>query len=390
MKPTLLYLITQDSWGGAQRYVYDLATHLYQDYRVVIGIGGDACLPHGLHERIQTFNAMHGSAIELVQIPHLVRPLSPIDDLRALYEIRKIYKKLKPTVVHLNSSKAGILGSIASMRTTISTVYTVHGWVFREPLSRVRAGFYQLSEQLTRYCKDAFIVLSEEEKTIGEKMLHIPEKKMTIIPLGIEEKNTYHSASDARKKLGIESSDTRIHLGVIANFFATKGLNTLVEALRIVSTKQTVHPYHVHLIGDGPTREWLESKIKEYRLETVLTLHGFIPEAETLIRAFDLFLIPSLKEGLPYALLESVHMGIPVIATEVGGIPSFAVLSRGNIQLVPPNNPHAQAIAIIDALSRSRDVRTTTAKSQLPPVFSLSHMITKTTTLYTDIITRGV
>src|SRR3989338_10235564 len=99
-KPKLLYVITQGAWGGAQKFVFDLATSLADDFDVIVAVGE----PKGAQD-LQTRITYHVSRIKMIQLQHLERRILPIHDILAVLELRKLFKKLKPSIIHLNSSK---------------------------------------------------------------------------------------------------------------------------------------------------------------------------------------------------------------------------------------------------------------------------------------------
>jgi len=107
-KLKILYIITQGEWGGAQRYVFDLVNNLADIFDITIAIGeidGDQALKSKVKSQ--------KSKVKIVELKHLVRNISPVHDVLAIFELKKLYKTLKPDIIHLNSSKAGIIGSLA-------------------------------------------------------------------------------------------------------------------------------------------------------------------------------------------------------------------------------------------------------------------------------------
>ncbi len=388
MKPRILYIITQDTWGGAQRYVFDLATTLSKEFDISIAIGNSE-EPFGLGEQIHSYTEKNpGTHIEIIKLHHLKRKISPISDICAIKEIKNLYQKQQPHLVHLNSSKAGVIGSLAARGLHIPIIYTVHGWAFKEHISRIQKWIYAYSEKLTAQTKSKLIVLSEEEKNDAITILNIPTKKLEVIPLGISQEK-FHTQTEARKILGIENSSAIIHIGVIANFFPAKGIDTLLNALYILSKNKFSISYRLHSIGDGPLRNQLETNIKKYNLQKIVTLHGFIPDAEKLISAFDLCIIPSHKEGLPYTLIQCMKSGVPVITTNVGGIPSFAKENRGNITLVHPSNASELAQAIQNGLTHlSLEDKDEKKGALLPIQYTLGHMVEHTKKLYEELIPK--
>ena len=109
IKPKLLYVITQGQWGGAQKYVYDLSLALREEFEIIVAVGEPNDKPD-LQNRLKKAN------LSYIQLRHLRRAISPWHDLLAIFELRGLYRKLKPSIVHLNSSKAGILGSLAAYK----------------------------------------------------------------------------------------------------------------------------------------------------------------------------------------------------------------------------------------------------------------------------------
>ncbi len=127
-KQKILYVITQGGpWGGAQKYVLDLAVEAQKYFEVAIAVG-EKNGPNDLQK-----NAIR-AGIKIIQLKHLGRSIKPIEDLKSTYELKNLFLSFSPNIIHLNSSKAGILGSIAHQLTNSNTtrlVYTAHGWVFK-------------------------------------------------------------------------------------------------------------------------------------------------------------------------------------------------------------------------------------------------------------------
>ena len=175
MKKKLLYVITQGTWGGAQQYVYDLA-YSYKDlYDLSVAIGEETG-KKDLQYRLLKKN------IKVIQLKKLIRTISPIKDILAILEIHKLIKTQIYDIIHINSTKAGIICSLATigLKKKPLVIYTVHGWVFNEPISHIKKNIYQWLERLTKKRKHAFIILSPQDKKSGEKNIHIQKKKMHL------------------------------------------------------------------------------------------------------------------------------------------------------------------------------------------------------------------
>jgi glycosyltransferase involved in cell wall biosynthesis len=354
----ILHIITQSDFGGAQRYIFDLATNLDKSqYSVTVAAGGNE----------ELFTRLKGSNLAVFKLKKLIRPISPISDILAYFEIKKLIKELKPDVVHLNSSKAGVLGSLAAKKQKVpKIIYTAHGFVFNEPLNPIIKWIYKLVELSNAKRVDRIIAVSEYDKQTGIKA-GIDENKITTIHNGIDPNIPFLSREESRSKLNIQSSKPVI--GCIANFYYTKGLDVLIQAMSGIDAQLTI-------IGDGMLRTRLEQQIKKLNLSNKVFLAGPIPSASIYLKAFDLFALASRKEGLSYTILEATSANIPIVATRVGGTPEI-IQDNINGYLADPENPNELAKKISLALTKP-------LKTQLEDKFTLTHMLAKTTSIYQE------
>jgi len=348
-KRHILYIVTQGEWGGAQRYVFDLVTNLSQNFDVTVAIG-ETGGKQDLQDKISSWQRTNVSTnINVIGIKHLTRKISLIHDVLAVFEIAKIYKKLKPNIVHLNSSKAGVIGSFAKILCKQpKIVYTVHGWVFNEPLFRLKRKFYFLLEKYSAKLKDKIIVLSQREWNDAVLRINVPKERVEKIGLQIPKVQTIPML-DARNFLSkfatLPSEGTWI--GTIANLYPTKGLDILLKSIEKIGDFVKSHHLIFLIIGEGEEREKLEKMIKKADLQNNIFLLGAIENAANYLSAFELFILPSRKEGLPYTLLEAKSAGLPIIATDVGGV-SEMLQDFNNKTIVQPDNPGALANTILD------------------------------------------
>ncbi len=150
----ILYFITKSNWGGAQKYVFDLATYFKgRGDEVVVAFGGDGILSQRLKEQ----------GIRTITVNNLSRDVGFLNELKSLKEIKEIIKKEKPDVVHLNSSKIGIVGSLISRVVGIKKIiFTAHGFAFRE-----ERPFWQIL--LIQFLSWLSIVLSHKTICVSEK-----------------------------------------------------------------------------------------------------------------------------------------------------------------------------------------------------------------------------
>lgn len=383
-KKTLLYVITQGMWGGAQQYVFDTATEMIKTHRVLIAMGFDPNSSR-FKEELKTYNQSipKNQQIELISVKHLHRSISPVHDLLAIFELAKIYKFYKPDCIHLHSSKAGVLGSFARLlarKKDYSILYTVHGWVFLEPLPILTKSVYLGLEYISSRLKNTIIVLSQKEYNIAKNTLHIPKSKLSLIPIGLK-KISFLTTSEARNQLGLtQRAKGKKCFVTIANFYPSKGIMTLLQA--IAEKKETLAQALFVLIGEGPQRTMYESFIREHDLTNQVYLTGEIPHAAQFLRAFDGFILPSHKEGLPYAIFEAMQAELPIIATSVGGITE--IIEQGKNGLLVEPQKSSQLGDKIEMLLREPHLFTDLGKeaAKRSVQFSFETMMKKIRTLY--------
>ncbi len=341
-KSTILYLITQSEWGGAQRYIFDLATsQISQDYNVHVAAGGTGELLKKLDQKDITTHAL----------VHLRRSINPWHDTLALFELIKLIYAVKPEVVHLNSSKAGILGSITAKLCGVKrVVYTAHGFVFNEPLPLWQKVFYRVAETITAPLKDVIICMSSIDYRSAISAHVAKESKLAIIHNGITPV-TQTPREQARESLTIPHD--RFAVGTIANFYATKGLAYLIKA---AATLKKTHPEILTvIIGFGTLEAELRKQATELGVnDSVIFATNHQSDGASLLAAFDIFVLPSLKEGFPYALLEASHASLPIIATDVGGNRDIIEHQKNGL-LVPAADSNA-LVAAIEKIAISPDM----------------------------------
>ncbi|TSC78265.1 MAG: glycosyl transferase family protein [Parcubacteria group bacterium Gr01-1014_33] len=340
----ILYIITKSAWGGAQKYVYDLATHLSpEQFDVTVAAGGNG----------ELFTRLARAHIRAIPIPALERDVHIIKELAAFFYLAKIIAREKPDVVHLNSTKIGILGAIAAKCAFLATgrfsyiIFTAHGWGFKEDCFVLWHGTIFLAEFFGSLFQNKIIVIDSADYQSARKF--IPARKLVLIPNGINAPQ-FLSRERARamivEKIGYPIDSSRLLIGTIAEFTKNKGLPYLLDALSRISRLSldiSSAPICV-IIGSGENEKSMHQRIRALGLETSVFLPGFMPDAAMYMPAFDIFALPSVKEGLPYVVMEAMAAGLPIVASQVGGIQDLIEDGKNGI-LVPPKNP--------DALSRA-------------------------------------
>jgi len=365
----VLYLITKATYGGAQRYVFDLATHLPREkFEPIVAFG----------ERGKLVEMLESANIPTKHIPFLGRDIALISDIASFFQILVLFWRVRPDVVHLNSSKAASLGALAARILLVpQIIFTVHGWPFKEERGLlIRKLIYFLSWH-TAILSHVTIVVSKIDETLGKQMWRL-SKKITYIPIGIQ-KPDFVSRNEAWEFIKghtilQEAREGWPRFVTIAELTRNKGLRYAVEAAAELKS-QGIEFVHI-VFGDGELRADLEKTIREFDVVDRVFLAGFIPEASTYLPAFDLFILPSIKEGMPYVLLEAVAAGLPIVTTTAVN-PEFVEQAQ-HVRAVSPADPQALAEAIIETMRDRSETELFPAKAQYP----LDEMIEKTVMLY--------
>ncbi len=328
----ILYVITKSNWGGAQRHVFDLATAMKdKGHDVWVAVGGNGILMDKLEKAgIYTFS-----------IATLGRDISPGKDAGSFKELFTIIKNKRPDILHLHSPKAAGLGALAGRLLRVKKIITtVHGWTWNESRPFYERAPIAFFSWITMLLSSTTILLSEKDRS---QALYFPwvKNKLTLIPLGIKPP-TFMSVDGAKqfisKLIGMELGEynKKTVIGCIAELHPNKGLPYLVEAMSVVVEQRT--NAIIVILGDGQEKDSLQLAIKERNLEKHIFLGGFVDNASDYLKAFAVFVLPSIKEGLPYTILEAGCASLPVVATTVGGIPEIVEDMKSGILIQSKNS----------------------------------------------------
>ena len=326
----IFYLITKGNFGGAQHYVFDLATNLPPaDFDVTVILGQGETLAKKLAEK----------NIRVVSLPELGRDMNLFNDWSVFWSLFFLLRRERPDIIHLNSAKIGGLGALAGRLAGIKKIiFTGHGWAFNEARPWWQRKVISFFHWLTIIFSHQTILVA---KSLRNQIITWPlvAGKLRQISNGLDYIN-FLSERDARLLL-LPDKIEKFWLGTIAELHYNKGLDILIEAFsRLVKDmlgSQLGWSLYLIIIGEGEDRKYLEKIIKEKRLDGRIILLGQVEDANRYLKAFDIFVLPSRTEALPYAILEAGLAGLPIVASEVGGIPEIIPDAEYGL-LVPPAN----------------------------------------------------
>ncbi len=372
----VLYVITKASWGGAQVYLNNLILEAR-------AAGATPLLAYGvdglLNERLTA------SGITTNRVPGLVRDPSLKDDVRTLFEFVKLFRTVRPDVVHLNSSKAGFTGALAARLAGVpKIIFTSHGWAFTESRGLLGRAFFLVLHYITVLLSHTTIVVSSALLSHTKNWLFV-QKKIHMVHLGIITPDllTRENARTelARHNPSLSKVSEKIWVGTIAELHPNKGLDTGIAAWNsFLSTASEDSSKSAQWVIIGGGEKEIELKKQAEGIEGLHFL-GFVPDASLYLKAFDLFLLPSRTEALGYVLIEAGFAGAPVIAANVGGIPEVVV---DPAMRFPKNSPAEISSLLHSLLTHPNElpVLGEKLKKHVEKEFSLERMARETFELY--------
>lgn len=304
-----------------------------------------ACSPGGRLEDL-----VREAGMGFVPFQDLVQPVAPAHDTLAVLRLAAYLRRTRYDVVHTHNSKAGFVGRLAArLAGAPCVVHTVHGFAFhdQEPPLR-RALFRTLERRAARWCHHMIFISNPLAEWAGREGIRCPGGH-SVIPSGIE-LDRFAPAADAeraaqRRRFGI-AEDAPV-VGIVSKLWPGKGHDVLLEALPAV--RAAVPGAVLLVVGEGELRPALERRARELGVADAVVFAGFLHDVRPACAAMDLSVLPSLFEGMGRVLLEAMAMGLPVVASDVGGIPDV-VVHGGTGLLVPPGDRLALTNAICDIL----------------------------------------
>jgi len=266
--------------------------------------------------------------IKTITIPDLVRNVCPLHDVKAFLSLIKMFLKEKPHIVHTHTSKAGILGRWAAFFAKVPIiVHTPHGHVFWGYFNRWTTLVFILLEKVTAYITDKIIMLTDQEKRDHLRFNIASEDKFSTIHSGVELDNFLNVSLDntaVRRNLGIPEGSFVV--GTVGRLTPVKGHRYLVEAARRIVD---VRPNTTFVfLGDGELLDELKNIATRLGVEKNVTFLGWRSDVAEVMSIFDVFVLPSLNEGMGRVLVEAMALGKPVIASDVAEYPIWSFMEE--------------------------------------------------------------
>ncbi|QDU32985.1 Putative teichuronic acid biosynthesis glycosyltransferase TuaC [Poriferisphaera corsica] len=353
----IMHIITRLIQGGAQQNtVMSCRAQVAAGHQVTL-VYGPIYGPEG-----SLLKEAQQSGAKLIELPSMVRSIHPLKDAQCYLALKKLIKQEKPDIVHTHSSKAGIIGRAAASKVQYSQktssnpnpgpiiIHTVHGLPFHDHQPKWVHNLYVGLEQFAaKRCHHIIAITPEMVQAFVDKNI-APASKFSVVPSGVDLsrfKLAPNAKLDARKKLNIPQD--AVVIANLARLDPLKGHNDLLDIYPTLKQKLGDNTYLL-FIGDGFYRKELEQKIKAQNLTDKIIITGYIPHEQVAatLAAADMKVLPSYQEGQSRTLVEALLLGLPIVAYNVGGIPSICNAHTG--RLVTAHDHDALAAAIVDTI----------------------------------------
>lgn len=324
----IVHVVTHADRGGAQVVVGTLVSGLARrGHPVHLITGRDGVTAEGLR----------AEGIGVTVVPS-IRHWPGLHDVRALRDLRHELQRLSPSLVHLHSSKAGLLGRISARSLRVPSVYTAHGWPFRHG-GRTQRVVSVAGEWIGGHLGDAVICVSDVDAALARRWHLVARRRLWRVDNGLDHVD-----------LPLRRTGERPHVVWTSRFEPPKRPDLVIEALALLDPS-----VRLTMLGDG----WLQNRCRARAEELGIAERIDWTPADTdvlaLLAGADVCVLASDFEGQPIAVLEAFRSGVPVVASAVGGIPE---LVSDRALLAPPGDANALAASLRHAIAdRSRLAR---------------------------------
>lgn len=403
MKYKILHIITrQDKGGSAENTLLTVLGLNKEKYDVTLIKG--STLESDMSDEERSANERDlkralDSGVKIITINELVRRISPLNDLKAFFKLFSIIKKGKYNIVHTHTSKAGILGRWAAwLCQTPVIIHTPHGHIFYGYYDKFLTWIFKVIEQITATITDRIITLTDREKQEHIDFRIATPQKFITIHSGVETerflKVTSEDTKRIRKELNIQ--DDCLVVGTVGRLVEVKGHKYFIQAAHKIINDiqsrfkdimgQAYKGIKFIIVGDGPLMADLKKDANSLGISDSVIFTGWRNDAPVVMSAFDIFVLPSLNEGMGKVLVEAMLLKKPTIASNVGGIPDLIRNGENGI-LTSTASPDDLAKAIFELInSEKRRTKMGNSGRLIAEFYSDRAMVEKIESLYNLLI----
>lgn len=304
----ILYILEATS-GGTQKHVIDIAKKIDKsEFQIDIIYSTDRN-KNFVQESKGVFN-------NIIGLP--IRRSASFSDFSNIIKMRKIILENKYDIIHCHSTKAGFVGRLAAFVSRHpNVIYSPHGFMFCDNRILMKRYLYLSMEKYLGYVTQKLIAVSGSERDLALEYNIVPNKKIITLYNSIDPSdfNDFNYVNKVPEKL---KNGSEIVLGTVGRLYYQKDPITLIKCFKIINDK--IPNTKLVMVGDGPLESVCLKLINNLGLNSKIELAGYQKNSKAYFQMFDLFMLSSHYEGLPYALLEAMSMGIPSVGTNVVGI----------------------------------------------------------------------
>lgn len=328
----ILMVITRgDSVGGAQLHALDLARRLRRDrHDVLVVMGTSGPLMAMLAE----------VGVRAVVCDSLRRQLAPIHEVAAVRGLGRIIRAFEPDLVTTHSSKAGMIGRMASRFAGVPCIFTAHGWSFADGIPQPSRTIWRGAEMLAAPLAARIICVSQADYDLGLRA-GIAPKRLVMIHNGLRDE-----VPPARIE---RNGSAPVRIVMVARFAPQKDHPTLLHAIR------SIPGCELDLIGDGPRLPAMRELASSLGIRNRVRFHGYRADVSCSLAEADLFVLASNYEGFPLTTLEAMRAGLPTIVSDAGG--AAEAVAHGVTGYVVPPRDIGVLQGQLEAMVKDRDLR---------------------------------
>jgi glycosyltransferase involved in cell wall biosynthesis len=283
-----------------------------------------------------------GTRVEYVEGRGLLDPYR-------LWRLTRRLRQLQPNIVHTHLTYANTVGTLAAKLARIPVVSTIHNVTTNQ--ERLDGGKRLIESEALRRWSDCVIFVAKTSLAEAGANFRVPGDRLIAIPNAVDltRFSTPVGFDRARKRGELGADDDARLVCTVGRLYQAKGHRFLLEAVARMASRHPTAQYM--LVGAGHERERLLAQARELGISDQVRFLGVRDDIPELLAACDLFVLPSLNEGLSQAILEAMALGLPVVATRVGGTPDIVIPGKTG-WLVPPGDSARLADAIDEGLSQ--------------------------------------
>jgi glycosyltransferase involved in cell wall biosynthesis len=354
-----------DEIGGAHIHVRDLSAALRsRGAEVIVLAGRGGRFPNHLKER----------GIPIHCIRNLQRSVGPFQAVRAVLEIRQLLRELRPDIVSTHSTSAGVLGRIAACSLGIPALFTAHGWGFTKGHPWTQRFVFWLVEWVAAPLASRIITVCESDFRAAERSCLTRKDRLVAIP---------NAMPDVQESLRAQPERSPPSIVMVARMASQKDHSTLLRALAQLRDLD----WQLELIGDGPLFPALEALAASLGIASRVRFVGYRPDVAERLADGQIFVLASKWEGFPRSILEAMRAGLPVIASDVGGVRESVregetgfVVPRGDVDVL------RDRLRLLIGSPIQRRQMGAAGRAWYEKRFSLERLVAETTAVYDSVL----